>query len=464
MRTFLSILLLALVTAGCGDDFTLLAPESQRNVDNFFDKPGDFEVAINGVYDALQLPGTYGGNYWMAMEMRSDNTDQGPDVTGLSATIAAINDFKESTISEEVLSMWRDSYVGIARANLLLDRLAGFSMEQDLKDRIRGEALFIRSLLYYNLAMIYGRVPLILDPTTSPNQEINQTEQADVLQQAATDLEEAAALLPASYTGANVGRATSGAANALLGKVYLTLGQDAAAVDALREVVNSGVYSLVDDYADLWGPENENNSEVVFAVQFKAGGTGEGSPFTNLFSPSSFLQNGEGAYRNRPTQDLIDAFSEDDERFGASLAVTYVNADGETVDAPHVIKYRSEPFANFDADNNWIVMRYAEVLLLLAEALGESDEAYSLINDVRARAGLDPIGAGDPGSFDDKLLRERRLELAFENHRWFDLMRFGRTDMVAAAEASVEVVNPLFPIPQREIDTSPDVLSQNDPY
>lgn len=458
------VLLILIVSVAACDGFTDLAPISQRNAANFFDSPGDFEIAVNGIYDALQLDGTYGYNYWILFEMRSDNTDQGADVTGLAASLAAINEFDEVPTNEYITNAWADSYTGVQRANLVLSRLGDVEMAQQRRDQYEGQALFLRSLFYYHIATAWGNVPLILEETRYPDlPAINQVPAEQVYEQIVTDLARAEQLLPSSWSGADVGRATKGAAATLLGKVLLTLGRDGEAATALRRVVDEYDYRLLDDYADLWGPENENNAESIFEVQFTAGGVGEGSGFTNIFSPSADLQTGEGLAENRPTADLVAAYAGADARFDPSLDTTYVNLDGETVDARFIQKYESDPFANFDAENNFIVLRYADVLLMLAEALGEGGEAYGFINQVRRRAGLDDIDASTPGTFEEKLLHERRVELAFENHRWPDLKRFGATQQVLDEEG-VTKVKPWFPIPQREIDVAPDVMDQNEGY
>ncbi|QXD15375.1 RagB/SusD family nutrient uptake outer membrane protein [Rhodocaloribacter litoris] len=437
MRTTYLCLICLLGLTACGDDFTLLAPESQRNAQTYYDQPTDMEVALNGVYDALQLAGTYSQSYWIMLEMRSDNTDQGADVTGLARELAVINDFQEIPTSEFVGNAWTDSYKGINRANTLLARLDDVEMDAARKERIRGEALFLRSLFYYNLAVLFGNIPLVLEETRSPNQPFEQVPASRIYQQIIADLQAAAERLPASYSGADIGRATKGAALTLLGKVYLTTGDKGTAAQVLRRVVDEFDYQLVENYADLWGPQNENNVESIFEVQYKAGGIGEGSPFTDTFDA-----------QNRPTPDLIAAYEAGDLRKAASIT-----------EEGFCAKFPSDPFSQFDADNNFPVLRYADVLLMLAEALGESPEAYALINQVRARAGLAPIDDSTPGTFTEKLLHERQVELAFENHRWPDLLRFGVAESRMAAQGLQ--ARPLFPIPQREIDVAPDVMTQN---
>lgn len=458
MKSKIYVLIMAMFLVSCGDDFTTLSPISQRNVDNFYNNPNDFVLAINATYGALQGAGMYNQSYWVMFEMRSDNTDQGPDVTGLANELAVVNVFSENALNQFIGDAYRDSYVLITRANIILDKIDGVAMDNALRNRIKGEALFLRSLAYYHLAIAFDNIPLILSEVTDINAPVTQSSAQAVYTQIAADLAQAEEFLPVRQTGANLGRATKGAAATLLAKVHLTLGQKSAAETVLRRIVGQYGYSLLPSYASLWGVGNKNNAESIFEVQYRAGGFGTGSPFTNYFSPNAFLQNGLGNARNRPTQSMYDAYEAGDARRDISVATSYVNQAGNTVEALHILKYRSNPFTNNDSDINWPVFRYADVLLMLAESIGDGAEAYSLINQVRARAGLAPISAATPGTFEQKLLRERRVELAFENHRWPDLRRFG----VAQQTMQGMGLSPkmLFPIPQREIDVTPG-MQQN---
>lgn len=476
---FIVLLTTALFIGGC-DSFVDKEPISNPTRAGFFNTQEDFETAINGAYDALQQTGTFSDNYWMMFEMRGDNTDQGPDQTGLAQKIFLMNVFQETTTNELVRQAWIDTYEGIERCNVILDELDNLS-DGAFKDRIQGEALFIRSLLYYHAAVAWENISLKTESTRGPDDAANVTNQTDgpgaVYEQIVGDLETAQGLLPnkSGLSGAQIGKATSGAANALLGKVYLAMGQPTDALTALNRVINSGEFELLDNYGDLWGPENENNAESIFEIQYTAGGAGEGSPFTNTFSPSSDLQTGEGLAENRPTQSMKNAyFNLGGPRFQASMDTSFVDAEGQTQLARHITKYESDPFANFSAENNWIVLRYADVLLMKAEALaaanGPSTEAWNLIDQVRDRSLPDPVYDVDrSGNFFRQLLRERRVELAFENHRWPDLKRFDKQyiDGIARERVDEEVnnltgFNLLFAIPQREVDVAG--LSQNPGY
>lgn len=461
----------SLLLCSCSKDFTLLSPISQKNVENFYKTESDFTTAIDGAYATLASNGAYNRSYVLLEEMRSDNTMNGGGATGLAEAYYRLAHFTEVATQDELSTPWTTAYHGIAECNLILDRIDNLDNET-VANRIRGEALFIRSLLYYHLAVLWGNVPLQLEPAATANVEVNQVSADVVYQQLEQDLETAQGLLPLSYDAANVGRATSGAANALLGLVYLTDGQKAQAATALQRIVDSGQYSLVPNYADLWGVGNKNNSESIFELQYKSGGTGTGSQFTDYYTP--FGGSGGVGAGNAPqvlspgVENMYDVeygIQENDARGWGGTFDRYIDGTDTTV---YVKKWESTPFAPGDADNNFPVFRYADVLLMLAEARGESPESYALINQVRERAGVTPIDANTPGTFEEKLLFERKLEFFTEDKRWADLLRFGVAKQVMSTfqpladmgytEADIRL---LYPIPQREIDVAPGSLTQN---
>lgn len=464
MKKIIIVLLTIGFTSACSDDFTDLAPISNRNEDEFFNNADDFVASINASYAVLQDPGVYGRAYWALFEMRSDNTDQGPDATGSARQYTEINQFTEDSLNEQVDAAWSDSYKVIANCNEILDRIVPIEIEVGLKERIIGEALFLRSLMYYHLVVAFGNIPLQLTPFSSGD-DLNQVDAVTVYDQLVSDLTMAEGSLPISYPASDVGRATKGAVATLLAKIQLTLGNSSEAEMVLRRIISDYNYELVPNYADLWGLANENNEESIFEVQFISGGIGQGSALTNEFSPSVDLQNGQGFGRNRPTEDMENAYEMGDERFAVSMGTIWTNSDGEEVEQNYVRKYQSNPPTENDSDNNFVVFRYADVLLMLAEAIGEGSESYGLINQVRARAGLEAIDGTDPGSFQEKLLGERQVELAFENHRWADIKRFGVvTERLTAAEPNVINVGDirsLFFIPQREMDINTNFVQNS---
>lgn len=449
--------LFAGILLSCSKDFTDLNPVSQRNVNGFYQTAGDMTTAINAAYKTLQMNGTYNQSYWIMQEMRSDNTDQGPDGTGLGADLTVIDNFSEISTSELITAAYTDSYLGVARCNIVLDRIEAITMDAAEKERIKSEALFLRSLFYYNLAISFGNIPMPLKEAKSVSEggSLPQLAPAEIYKQLVADLLKAEAGLPIKYAAsADIGRATKGAAATLLAKIYLTLGDKTSAAAVLKRIVASYGYSLLPNYASLWGIANKNNAESIFEVQFKGGGTGTGNAFTNAFSP--LLKQTTGAYKNRPTVNMMNSYEKGDDRFLKSMDSSFVNAQGVLVsssknDTRFITKYGKETaFNENDASYNFVVLRYADVLLMLAEALGESDEAYGYINQVRTRAKLAPISATNAGSFADKLLQERRVELAFENHRWGDLLRFGKA--VDVMKAQGKNARTLYLIPQRELD------------
>lgn len=461
----LKLILLAipvfLLMVSCGDDFTILAPQSERNVENFFKTKSDFNTAINGAYAGLASNNAYGKNYILLNEMRSDNTNNGGGATGLAESLARITVFDELATAGEVETTWAGAYSTISRTNLILSRIDNANIEDPaFVNRVKGEALFIRSLVYYNLAITYGNIPLQLEEVTSTDVEINQVSADVVYDQIAGDLAEAEGLLDPSYSGNDVGRVTSGAAATLLGLVELTAGNDGLAEQALQRVVDSNEYELVTDYTDIWGVSNENNVESIFEIQYKSGGAGTGSGFTEYFSPDLSISGGVGG-GNTPqdlTDDVETIYENDDER-----AATFGTTEADNT---YLNKYDATQSIAFDSDANFIVFRYADVLLMLAEAIGESPEAYGLIDEVRNRAGLTLPSATLGGSFDEILLLERRREFVGENKRWADLKRFGVAEQVMAAFLAPEGVTEndvrlLFPIPQRELDSAPGKLTQN---
>lgn len=458
MRTFnIKYIITGLVLAtlvSCTDSFTDLAPISERNTGAFYNTGADMVVATNAIYNDLKSTGCYNQSYWIMQELRSDNTFW--DGTGLAEEITVFDKFMEIPTSEITEDAWNASYQGISRANIVLSRIDEVDMDASLRDRLKGEALFLRSLYYYHLAVAFGNIPLILTETSSvaEGNEHVQVDAGTVYAQLATDLVDAESKLPQSYSGADVGRATKGAAATLLGKVYLTMGDNANAEAALKRV--SG-YSLVSDYANLWGVENEHNSESIFEVEFEGGFGNQGNSFTNQFHGVLSLAVTSGQ-RNIPEFDLLAAYEEGDLRYAASIeGVTETNPGWP-------IKYGvTNPFNEDDAANNWVVFRYADVLLMLAEAVGEGSEGYGYINQVRARAGLAPIDGNTPGTYSEKLLQERRVELAFENHRWADLLRFGVAESVMAALGIPINGRLLNAIPQREMDLNPN-FQQNPGY
>ena len=458
-KNILSIFIL-ISFMSCSKEFTDLSPISERNTGSFYTSANDFEVALAGVYNTLLSQGIYNEAIWIMNDLRSDITFW--DAGGLAAAIVRYDDFEETTIDYVGRDSWIAHYKGIGRANSVIGRIEDVEMDASQKTRIVGEAKFLRSLLYYNLATTFGNVPLVLNEATSADddKENVQVPIAQIYSQIAADLTEAESSLPSTAKG---GRATKGAAAALLGKVYLTQGDKTSAASALKRV--SG-YSLVDNYTDLWGVENEFNKESIFEVSYESGYGVLGNLYTSAMNTELGATVTSGP-RNFPTKSLISSYEAGDTRFEASIAGIGSEAVGFAADgAGWCIKYgTTNPSTDNDGPNNWVVLRYADVLLMLAEALGESTESYGYINQVRARAGLGAISSSTTGTFAEKLLQERKVELAFEGHRWPDLKRFGVAASVMSSDPrAIDIRGRLnLAIPQREMDINPDFV-QNPGY
>ena len=287
-----------------------------------------------------------------------------------------------------------------------------------------------------------------------------------VYSQIVTDLTTAASLLPPTYSAANRGRATSWAAKTLEAKALLMAGKKAEAKPVLTDIINNGPYKLLPNFADVFGTSRKNGAESIFEVQYLAGGRGLGSMYTNMFVNPRGDQIGAGG-GNIPftiTTSIRMEFEAGDKRLPVSII------DTSSVQAWWIVpKYIGNVTSNLDGDANWIVMRYADVILMMAEVLG-APAGYPYINQIRTRAGLPSIGASGTMTYDEQLLHERRVEFAFEGQRWPDLIRFGAAKKVMAKALTdrtgtpftVDKIKLLFPIPQQEIDNSTKLIQNPD--
>lgn len=469
---------LVTVISSCSKDFINLPPVSNQTTATFFKTANDFQQGVNAVYDGLQSARAYGKSSYYLMEVRSDNTDI-LDRGALGGVASHIDLFTETTTNPFLTDVYAGAYVTISRANAVLDQIDAAAIPDSSKKQFKGEAQFLRAFVYFDLVRLYGKVPLVIKTeTTSEAQHDKRNEVADVYAQIEKDLQSAATLLPVAYSNVNdYGRATAGTANGLLGKVYVTEKKWAAAATVLKNVTG---YTLLTDYASLYNPANAINGEVLFTVRFKKGlSPSEGNTYFTDMVPFSFYYNGVaygGSNNNRPTNDIVSAYEKDDKRLIASLdTVSYKNATTTQV-GNYVKKYLDVPGATGDGGSSFPVLRYADILLLQAEALNEqaysaangAGTAFDYLNQVRLRAGLKAktaVELPDQASFRDAIFAERRVELAFENNRWFDLIRYSKGLAIMQAHLQKEynlatpVLTPsrlLFPIPQSEIDIHND--------
>jgi tetratricopeptide (TPR) repeat protein len=475
MKHKLCIALAVAFSCGACGDFLDLAPPSERNVQDFYNTAADFNNAAVGAYAALKLAGLYGNSIiWMG-EVATDNTDYGVTRNPVNVDNFQFIDFNYGSLNGVVYAAWRDAYNGISRANHILERIEKSNIPDAQKQQYTGEAQFLRAFYYFYLVRLFGDVPLVTNPVNSPNEGANLTRASaeQVYQFIISDLRSALGLLPETYNNANRGRATRFAAQTLLAKVYLTRKEFPAAVAELEAVINSGRYRLLDDYGRVFAFDNPHNAEIIFDVQYISGQVGQGSNLWERFAPWQSgvavlgPNGGNGGGINRPTQDLINAYEEGDLRKEASIRTSYVNAQGTEVQEPYVVKYRQFGMLPGDGDSDFPVLRFADVLLMLAEALneqGRTGEAAPLINQVRERAGLEGLTGLSQSEMRLAIEQERRVEFAFESQRWFDLVRTGRYQEVMNDKGyPVMPHHNFFIIPQREIDLNP-AIKQNPGY
>lgn len=480
----IAIALLGVSFSSCSD-FLEQNPQTDLSENDFYKTADDIASAVNGAYSSLQEGDIY-GNWYIFGEIPSDNTRN--QLSGSVTTQDEFDKFYIDTQNATIANFWKAAYKVINRTNTVLGRIDGIPLDANLANRYKLECKFIRALMYFNLVRVYGDVPLVLkEINIAESYDILREPQANVYNQIIADLKEAQAL-PVSYPAAEDGRATQGAAKALLGKVYMTLRNYTEAETILGEVVNSGRYSLlentpgslnIDGYGSVFSPINHNSREGIFEIQFLKGGYDEGSNYANNFAPENSGTNvvavGGTGGNNVPEMDIYNAYEEGDLRRDFSMSLGYYDnrKNNEWVESRYVCKFMDVPYQNNDASNNYPVIRYADVLLMYAEALnqnGKTAEACRYLNMTRRRGfgyqttETSPVDlqTTDKTQFERMVEQERRVELAFENHRWFDLIRTGRAVEVMRSKGfTLNETNLTCPIPQKQIDVNPK-LTQND--
>lgn len=489
-------LLIVLVFPACSDSFLELYPETSLNEGNFYQSESEFILLVNGCYVPMR---NYEKNlHWVLAELQSDNTSfQYNNKAGSASTGRdAIDQFLPASNYTTYADFWRLSYSGITRCNKLLhelDRPGVNWSKASYKERCAGEALFLRALYYFNLVRQFGGVPLVLEPITSQEAvKIKRSAEEQIYEQIVNDLKAATDHLSKAKDVKEDGRASLGAARALLGKVYLTLHRYDEAEAVLGSVIESNEYALLADYADLFDPANKDFKETIFAIQYSENNDELSNHFIFLFAPHTSagavtqrpnINIANSAGWNQPTQDLIDAFEPGDERKAVSVKYwTGPDWDNEVRDIPYCGKYKP-PVSSPDnrCSDNLPVLRYSDVLLMYAEALnelGRTADALPYVQEVRSRAGLTaPLAGYDQETLAALIAKERRVEFCFENQRWYDLKRTGKAVEVMTAHgirekerkaflyASAFEIAPfklLAPIPEQEVLVNK--LEQNPGY
>lgn len=481
--------LVALLLMSCSDDFLDRQPLDTINTENYPTTAEELVTVVNGAYQPLQWPKLYNLRMW-STDIMAGNSIVGAGGGSDGIETQDMSNFVTNTDNAGVLDLWRGPWPGILMSNIVLDAAPKLDINEDIRNRSMGEAHFLRAHYYFILARFFGDVPLITEPQSSDSDLFPPRDPvALVYEQIISDLNAAAELLPEKngYTPENRGRASKGAAFGLLAKVHLTLGNYQQVVQYATEVENLG-YALNENYADNFSITNENSVESLFEVQYASEGGYDfwsnenqaswASPFMGPRG-ANFVAGGYGW--NQPTEEFVEAYEEGDERKDAT--VLYEGGpefDGKEYESRfsftgYNVRKFLVPISQVSAfDNsplNFPILRYADVLLMRAEALNELGQTVAAeedLNEVRERAGLDDVEGLSQADFRNAVLHERRMELAFEGQRWFDLIRvnngeYGLNFLRSIGKNNASQKHLLFPIPQIELDRNPNLV-QNPGY
>ena len=510
-KIYIIIALIAVTAVSCKKDFIDLAPKDSYTDVTFYKTPDQFKQAAIAAYAPLRDVLV---NDYFTSEMRSDNTiyQSYPSNRGTAYIYReSISNFTNTSTNDYVNAVWQHCYTGISRTNIVIQRLAVADFDAATKSPIDGQVKFLRAFYYFKLVRLFGGVPLFLKEVTKVDDAFLPRSSADaVYSQIIADAKDAISELDAPAKFPQTGEATKGSATMLLAEVYATQKKWADA-ETLLNTLAAMNYGLNANYADAFAPANKNSRESIFDIQF-LGGTVLGTtpnPLPFYFLPRSIntliitgiaINNSTTGGWNTPTKDLINAYEPNDKRLDASIGIAegtynasdlfvysanksvvgYVPAAGK-VGVPYIKKYEHSPLiAVTGSSDNFPIYRYADALLLLAEVQNEQGKSpLAALNTVRARAGLTGTTTTDQVSLRGIIAHERRVELAFENHRWNDLVRTGQAVDVMNAfgtllKTQVNYLTPdtynvtvnklLYPIPQPEIDLNPGVMTQNPGY
>ncbi|HEV7346965.1 RagB/SusD family nutrient uptake outer membrane protein [Telluribacter sp.] len=477
MKKYIAFMCLGLGLVSCSD-FLSLQPEYQINEVSFYKNAQDFETALTGTYAGLQ------GLHDAAIVYLGDLTTDNAEIRWTSPTVAEteLDEMNPTPANGFLNTVWTTSFATIARSNNILSRLDAVNLTEAQKNQFRGEALFLRAYSYFYLVRLFGNVPIVEVAFRSPNEimdfDMTRRPASDVYNLIVKDLTESASLLN-GVTLASKSQASAGAAKTLLGKVYLTTKQYEQAKNVLKEVIDMKKYSLQSEYRRLFINGNDELPESIFEIKYLAGNVGEGNSFSSIFTPARFDMamfpgNMQGSGRVLPTRQMASAYEAGDLRRRASIGDSVRLVTGRYERDLHGLK-----FVDFttgivgDGGINFTALRYADVLLMYAEALnetGNTQEAFTYLNMVRNRAGLQPLSGLSKSEIALALEQERRVEFFLEGHRWFDLVRTGRLQAVMnkyfqdnGLKFTVANHELLMPIPLREIDINPN-LGQNPGY
>lgn len=480
----------------CSEEFLEVPIKGTNLESNYYRNEAEAFAGVVAVYDIMRK---YSGGFENMVTFFNAGSDDFRAGGGNASDGIGIQSFDDFNITPTTMpqSYWSDFYQGIARANFLLTKLPEVPMDEDLTARMTAETKALRGLYYFNLVRMFRNIPLITTPLSSAEfNNVAQAEPAAVFAQIEEDLLAAIPDLPPTVPALEAGRLTKGGAQAILGKVYLWQGKNAEAAAVLKEVngtpceTNQYGNRLLDSFEALWETDNKFNAESLVEVghtnasfsywEIWGSGTDEGNTINTMVGPRSYTQITEAApdlpsgWSFNPVEPELFDLMKDDPRLDATIL--NMNALVEAGAAVYLPGYEDtgyflnkfiptredvttgagEPILNYR--QNYYVIRLADTYLMEAEALGGTGaRAQALLDCVRARVDLPSI----PVSL-QAIYRERRIELAGEGHRFFDLVRTGRAAEFLADEGFVPGKNEILPIPFRETENT--IIEQNPQY
>lgn len=473
MKKFIILLFAVSVLSSC-ESFLEEKPYDFLGT-NFYQTEKDAVIGLNGVFGQLQSQNYYQRTVWLVSELPGDYLQ-----VALPNTVREeLWGFTYTGANAEIGNWFNSAYAMISRANDLLDKVPAIPMEDAKRNVILGNARFLRGMAYFDLVRSFGPVPLVLTPVKSAGDDMKPSRASieAVYNQIIEDLTFAETNCPleSAIPAAEKGRVSKGAAGALLAKVYLTRASSSAAqssdnqsaLDACNRVIDSNVYSLVPDYADVFDIAKENGPEHIFSVQYDLPPHIGNITIQMQYPNESGLIGGPGAGSFKVNPDFATSYDAADERGPWNVS----NMAGAKPLANYFFyKYRDPLRQGNNSRANWPVLRYADVLLMQSEAINNLDEAnaekFDGINAVRDRAGitaLDFTTTPTEDDFVDALLQERAWELCLEGHRRYDLIRFGKLQEVQQ-EVYGRVIDDkylLFPIPDTEMSLNPNLEPNN---
>ncbi|KQS33856.1 RagB/SusD family nutrient uptake outer membrane protein [Dyadobacter sp. Leaf189] len=476
-RNILALVLMLTSLSSC-NDFLELVPEHQISNNVFYKTQNDFERALIGAYSSFR--GLYSGSAILyAAELRTDNAE----INWSSPTVDEMQ-FEQNALTSTnnmVRGIWNTCFVTISRCNTILNRIEAVDFDAAAKNKIIGETRFLRAFSYFYLVQLFGDVPITEQEYGNPGEiqaaDLSRKPVDQVYELILSDLTTAEGLMPATLNNDKT-HASIGTVKALLGKVHLTRKNYAAAEAKLKEVMDLNQYGLHENYAALFSEGNNNLKESLFEIQFIRGRS-LGNNYSAIFTPAItsmaiFPNNLQGSGRITPTASLFNAYEVGDKRKATSVNDSVRLINGSKSPARYALKFVDfKVVETSDGAVTFTVMRYADVLLMYAEALNEQSktvQALPFLNMIRTRVALPNLTALDQAQFRTALEKERRVEFMFEGLRWFDLVRTGRARDVLNAyytsknqNFSVAGHELLFPIPLAEIELN-SKLKQNEGY